>query len=244
MLGPFTPQSLAPIAWYRASASTVVTSGTAVTQWQDSSGNGQHLAQVTPTARPSYSATGWNGSSPAVTFDGVDDFLEYATPTGRLLSDLAGTDKPFTVLLTWEPLDLDADRDLVQWDNGGENGGNSLIELRSNTTGPDEAKYRHRRGDGVTSLLNTGNVRFYLERRTTAFVFSGTALSIYDGGTTHLSASPNDHNALTLVRFRLGAGDNVPLKGRVAELVVTPYALSTSMVDQYRTYAQQTWGGL
>jgi hypothetical protein len=70
-----------------------------------------------------------------------------------------------------------------------------MIELRTNTTGLDEAKYRHRRGDGVTSLINASNTKFYLARRTTAFVFDGTALSIYDGTATYLAASANGRGA-------------------------------------------------
>jgi hypothetical protein len=240
----FSPQSLAPLAWYQASPTSVLASAGAVTQWQDSSGNGHHLVQSNPSVRPQYSATGWNGTLPGVTFDGVDDFLEYSVPNGRLLADLAGEDKPFSVLVTWEPLDLDADYDLVQWDNGGANGGNSLIELRTNTTGPDEAKYRHRRGDGISSLLNTGSVKFTLGRRTTAFVFDGTALTIYDGSATHMNASANDRGPLTLVRFRLGHGDNTPFNGRIAEVVITDYALTAAMYQSYRDYAQQQWGGV
>jgi hypothetical protein len=235
------PSDFGPIAWYDASSGVTVSGG--VFTWADSE-NDFDLTQSTSGNFPSYSATGWDGSEPAVTFDGSNDFLEYPSSSGSLLSELAGSDQEFTVFMTWEPLDLDQDYDLMQWDNGGENGGNSLIELRTNAAGDDEARYRHRRGDGTTSLVNTGTPKFTLDRRTTGFVFSGTALTIYDDDDTHLSSGSNDVGSLTLVRYRLGHGDNMPLNGRIAEVVIVGSALDQSDYDAYRTYAASRWGGL
>jgi hypothetical protein len=240
----FNPAQLQPLAWYEASPATVTLAGTAVSEWRDRSGNGHHLTQTSSGNRPSYSATSWNGASPSVTFDGSNDFLEYPASGGSLLNELAGSDQPFTVLLSWEPLDLDADYDLMQWDNGGVSGGNSLIELRTNAAGGDESRYRHRRGDGINSLLNTSTPKFFLNRRTTGFVFTGTALSIYDGDAVHLNGSSNDQASLTLVRYRLGHGDNMPLNGRISEVVITSWALSQAEYQLYRTYARGKWGGL
>jgi hypothetical protein len=240
----FSPLDLAPVAWYEASSGTVTLAGTAVTEWLDSSGNGHDLTQTSSANRPAYSATSWNGASPSITFDGSNDFLEYPSSSGGLLSPFDGSDQPFTVLITWEPLDLDADYDLMQWDNGGISGGNSLIELRTNAAGDDEARYRHRRGDGTTTLLNTGTPKFELDRRTAGFVFSGTALTIYDGDSTHLSNGSNDVGSLVLVRYRLGHGDNMPLNGRISEVVIIASTLTQSQYSEYRAYAQDRWGGL
>jgi hypothetical protein len=36
----------------------------------------------------------------------------------------------------------------------------------------------------------------------------------------------------------------MPLNGRIAEIVVTNYALTHAMYQMYRTYAQQRWLGI
>jgi hypothetical protein len=236
-----SPSALNPVAWYEASSGKVQLVDTTLI-WDDSSGNND-LVQPASGSQPVYSATSWNGNSPAVTFDGSNDFFQF-TSGGDLLDAFDGSDQEFSVLITWEPLDLDQDYDLMQWDNNGENGGNSLIELRTNAAGDDEARYRHRRGDGTTSVVNTGTPKFEPDRRITGFVFSGTALTIYDDDDVHLSSGSNDVGSLTLLRFRLGHGDNMPLNGRIAEVVILDTALDQSGYLAYRSYAQDRWGGL
>ena len=60
-------------AWYSKGVG-VTLSGSNVTQWADSSGNGINMTQTTPTLQPTYS----NG---VITFDGVDNYL---TSTGQI----------------------------------------------------------------------------------------------------------------------------------------------------------------
>lgn len=55
-----------------------VTIGTGVSDWADQSGNGFHYAQVTGAAQPTFGATDGPNSTPALTFDGVDDVLSAA----------------------------------------------------------------------------------------------------------------------------------------------------------------------
>lgn len=53
----WTPAQLSPALWLDgADAATVVTSGTAVTQWSDKSGNARHYVQNTSANRPTYEA--------------------------------------------------------------------------------------------------------------------------------------------------------------------------------------------
>lgn len=71
----WTPSLIASSLWLDASdAASITTIGGAVSQWNDKSGNGRHLAQGTSSLRPLYSSTGFNGR-PAIDFDGVDDWL-------------------------------------------------------------------------------------------------------------------------------------------------------------------------
>ncbi|MFA9204920.1 MAG: hypothetical protein ACEQSH_00530 [Bacteroidia bacterium] len=72
--------------WFDAGAGVTHASG-AVSSWADQSGTGganSSADQATTANKPAYSATGWDGTLPAITFDGVNDFLRFdfsATPT-------------------------------------------------------------------------------------------------------------------------------------------------------------------
>lgn len=60
-----------------ASPANVVLAAGKVSQWRDTSGNANHTqVQGTLSSRPLYTVSSPNASKPAVTFDGVDDFLQ------------------------------------------------------------------------------------------------------------------------------------------------------------------------
>ncbi len=72
---PWTPAELTTAAWYDASdATTITTTGGAVSEWADKSGNNRHASQGTPANQPAYIAEGLNGR-PVVQFDGSNDFF-------------------------------------------------------------------------------------------------------------------------------------------------------------------------
>ena len=68
----FDPLSLSPIAWYDATdASGVILNGADVSQWNDLSGNGNHLVQATGSRQPLFVASGIGGQ-PTVRFLGAE----------------------------------------------------------------------------------------------------------------------------------------------------------------------------
>jgi len=74
---PWTPAQITTAAWYDASdASTVIRNGTAVTNWNDKSGNGRNLAQTTTANQPAYTTT-LNGLG-VISYDGSNDRLLHA----------------------------------------------------------------------------------------------------------------------------------------------------------------------
>jgi hypothetical protein len=80
----WTPADISTLLWLDASdAATVTLSGSDVTQWDDKSGNGNHVTQSTSGNRPDYDTTTniVNGLN-VITFDGSDDFLAKATLGG------------------------------------------------------------------------------------------------------------------------------------------------------------------
>jgi hypothetical protein len=76
----FSPSDLSPVAWWDASdSSTITLASSAVSQWNDKSGNGWTLSQATSTKRPTYSTAAINGLNAALWPSGDnDDFLQTA----------------------------------------------------------------------------------------------------------------------------------------------------------------------
>jgi hypothetical protein len=71
--GPFTPLSLTSLkGWYKSDVGVTIVTG--VSQWDDQSGNTNHLVQATGGSQPTVTAAAVNGL-PALLFDGVDDNL-------------------------------------------------------------------------------------------------------------------------------------------------------------------------
>jgi hypothetical protein len=83
--GAWTPAELTGLALWldAADSSTITLNGTDVSQWDDKSGNGNHVSNATAATQPPYLATGWNGK-PTLSFtqsgleflfkDGVSNF--------------------------------------------------------------------------------------------------------------------------------------------------------------------------
>lgn len=86
---PTTPFDITTVtglkALFRADQITGLVDSDPVGAWNDESGQGNHLAQATAGAKPTYKTAVQNGL-PAVRFDGVDDYLSRATLTGGALS--------------------------------------------------------------------------------------------------------------------------------------------------------------
>jgi len=84
----WNPTFISTALWLDAAdASTITESGGAVSQWDDKSGNNHHVVQATVSARPTYSATAFNGQ-PTIFFDANDDLLACATTTVSSQGDL------------------------------------------------------------------------------------------------------------------------------------------------------------
>jgi hypothetical protein len=89
---PFNPADIANLkAWYDASdTATITVSGTAVTQWNDKSGNAYNVTQGTAGLRPQSNTRTQNGLN-AIDFDGADDILNASTASDwTFLSNTSG----------------------------------------------------------------------------------------------------------------------------------------------------------
>jgi hypothetical protein len=78
----WNPSMISTALWLDAAdASTVTTVSSAVSQWNDKSGNARNFAQSTSGNRPVLTANALGGK-PVVTFDGTDDRLTASVTTG------------------------------------------------------------------------------------------------------------------------------------------------------------------
>lgn len=74
----FSPLSVAGLKlWLKADVITGKNDGDAIAQWDDQSGQGNHLVQATGARQPLYKTNQVN-SKPTVRFDGVNDYLRVA----------------------------------------------------------------------------------------------------------------------------------------------------------------------
>jgi hypothetical protein len=82
---PFDDDDLA--TWHSAyDAGDVVLDGVLVDQMTGLS-PGAHHAVSSGSSRPTWDATGWDGTLPSVAFDGIDDRFYFPTPTGQRAND-------------------------------------------------------------------------------------------------------------------------------------------------------------
>jgi len=79
-INTWTPAKISTVFWLDAAdASTITLNGSAVSQWNDKSGNGRNATQATAANQPTYSATNFPGSLPGLLFDGSNDIMDVST---------------------------------------------------------------------------------------------------------------------------------------------------------------------
>jgi len=102
----WNPTFISTALWLDAAdPGTITESGGAVSQWDDKSGNNHHVVQATAAARPTYSATAFNGQ-PTIFFDATDDLLACATTTVSSQGDLfyAAVFEMLSDIGAWRPI--------------------------------------------------------------------------------------------------------------------------------------------
>ena len=76
--GGWTPASLPGLVFWLDAKAIGQSDGSAVSAWNDLSGNGYNFTQATAANQPTYNATGLNGN-PTVTFNGITNYLSLAS---------------------------------------------------------------------------------------------------------------------------------------------------------------------
>ena len=205
-------------------ASSVLTSGSQVTQWNDKSGHGRNAVQATPANQPSYGVATLSGM-PAVSFSGAARYLDSPMPTGTCSQDYnvitvfqkTGTPQTYEALVTrgtaniGNPLDIYNDnryRSATQY--------NGYTNIKTSTS--------------PTLLVDTmDGVGLSLSEWADGSFVKSDAIGVYD-----------DNGSTVCVGSRV---DRVTqFNGVIGEVIVTNATLSTSDRQKLEGYLAWKWG--
>jgi hypothetical protein len=218
----FDPRSLGGLAWWldAGDQSTVSVSGTAVSQWNDKSGNGRNAVQSTGNNQPSY-ANSQNGRK-VITFDGSNDRLATSAAFslgtgGYTVFAVAYHAGGFHVLLE----------------------GGTLNPYISALAAQPSTGFRHWDGSSEADTptgVYTLNQWFLIE-----YVISSASRLILVNGTQQVSGSGTSRTA-SLQTIGGTTGGAFFWNGRVAEILVYNTARNASDRSRARNYLGKKWG--
>lgn len=215
----WTPASLTGLrSWYDASnAASITSSGGAVSQWNDLSGNGYHLVQGTGANQPITGTTTINGLN-VIVFS--DDYMDAA------IGDIA---QPTTVYFAGH---LTAAKSGVfdSTDSGGTKRNHVYVEETS-------TRWRMYAGTDVDSGDNAANVDYQ-----GVAVFNGASSALYING---VSIAASDVGSMNLSGFRLGWNcvltGAYSYHGSFGEVAIQDAAASGTDLTNWNTYCAR-WG--
>ena len=211
---PFNPASLGNLlAWYAADQITSPpASGSALSSWNDLSGNGYTASQATGADQPTFVTNVQNGL-PVVSFDGTDDFLAATIPT---------TPQPLTFFLVVDATTLGSRVPLSF-------SGSSFVEV--NTGLGAYLSF----GSAINGGTLTSGDWYYI-----AFQADGASSLIRVNGSQVASGSAGTNGTSTTLNIgSLPGGDFWP--NHVGEVLVYSSALTTAQMQQVEAYLAFKW---
>jgi hypothetical protein len=249
--GSWSPSDLSPTLWFFASPEYVTTgSGGTVTTWADRA-NDYDVTMTVSGYHAIYSSTGWNGEKPTVTFNGTTSLLWHDPwPTVNPIGD----EEPYTVLAVMKAASIQSGPITSWWGYGGRVGAllhadGSNLFLKSHRAGAFPG----------TEHEFIGNINLSTSRHVLAYRYDGAGVFklTVDGSTNESCPATQPSCYLGTVNAMVGGPSTNELllgwsdgpgytkfHGDISEIVVVPEAISDEQVQNFRTYAQGTWGGL
>lgn len=213
----WTPSNITCVAWYDAAdTNTVKTSGSAVTNWLDKSGNGYHALQTVPASQPTI--TTWKGL-PAIA-NGSDDFL-----TTAAADIIAGTNNYSVIAVMTSAFGQGADTFGAGWSII-VSPGDSAVVLTSAGAAAFSAGPAY--GGGLVTTIMDQNSEKTIKRAIDGGAFTSAALN-----KTNLRSSSRG--------FMLGRGNNVSQAGYIGEVIVIKSAVSFSDQKKIEGYLAWKW---
>lgn len=224
--------------WIKADAGTsTTTNGAALTQWNDVSGNGNHVTQATVAQQPIFTSSLMNGY-PSVSFDnsqvaGQNDFL--TAPDAANLDNTNG----LTIFTVIHPVTLGSARSIIaKRTNVGVNQAYMFFFFTSNYCYADIVSNDNRFSTTPTAYAANQNYIFNLHYDGT--LAAASRAKIYLGQTLVVTATESattipDYNS-PLIVGATHVGDNRGFGGYISEVIIYRVALSSApriIVDNY-----------
>lgn len=227
-------------------ASTITLNGSTVSQWSDKSGNNRHVSQATTANQPTYLSTGFNGK-PALSFDGVDDFM----PMNNVLAIGNSQAASLSSFAVFNFSSAPAVNRFVF--RGGAGGSPSLNTDYAVFVGSADSLYRFGTGSSTDSTawqvlptpLASADQLIFSGVMAASSGTTGTKAS-YMNGTLRASGNyaikgPAATEAAIGALINAGAGSAF-FQGNMTEVIMTTSALSTQDRQRTEGYLAHKWG--
>ena len=240
---PTQATSATCIGWYEVRSGLVTESAGACSQVNNRiPGGANPQVQATGGAQPAYSATSWDGSRAALTFDGASDVM---TAHG-LAASVTGTDQPFTVIWLGAILTLGSSGVIRSiWGFGKSSDDTPLHDFRLPAS-VDGVIASGRRDSAASSKIKNAAFAGDTSKHIWSFVFSGTKVALYRDGVldTNLDGSSGsadtDVGVLTdLDTFSVGAFVRTTTSGHVNILYGGSLVYAGALNDAERSRAER-----
>ena len=220
----FSPLDYSPLAWFDASdAASITHISNGVSQWNDKSGNGNHVTQGNAASRPLTNTRTVNSLN-ALYFDGAD----MLNCPSSLYNALGAGDDTYLVVYASDIANVNSF--LI---TGATSVNNSALGLHHRNTVVRGVHNEVANATDVTRTSDT-NTHFIAIKR------SGTNLTVYYDGLLTSEAEATDL-VLTLMRFgRHQTGTN-SLTGVICEIIIYPSALTTLQLHTTMGYLAAKW---
>jgi hypothetical protein len=234
--GGWSPSDLGSnlLAWYDAQDSGSITqSGGSVSQWNDLSGNGEHVVQGNAPEQPTYSATGFNTSYPRITFDGSDKLIcaAFAGTSGAVLSIYA--------VGTLNSAASSYGRMVAYYTDAGNNndfsGTDRAACILRDATNATVGAYRN------NGLLSTKSISYDTPARFMS-VFDGTNHTMYINNSAGTPVSSSTNFTTTSAALGIGQGQAGFWKGDICEIIIHKAADGSALRSDVDNYFKTRWG--
>lgn len=208
------------LLWLDADDSSTISIGVGVAQWDDKSGQGNHLVQAVTTEQPTILSSAINGRD-AISFDGINDSLRVSSFTG------GNQPQPTTVFLVYTP---DSDSSAIQ----------TYFDGGSGVTG-ERNLLRQQTPSGAYSMYAGSFVQF-IETMPSSFIANTV---VFDEANSEyfingVSKTTGNIGTRTLNGVVLGADyvGNFPAETDIAMVLVYDGALTSDQLDDVHDYIE------
>lgn len=214
---------------YSDAGTTLAVNNDAVYQWNDQSGNANHVTQVTSGNRPTLKTAGINSKNSIEFAD--PEFMDSSTPV---------VSAPNTIFAVHVMTSSDTNGGVI-WDSDA----NVRHAFFWNNAGSPDS-FRAAAVNNEDTIIGTSGGKHLFEY-VTAVTYNGASSSIYmngaDVGDGSVDLGSNNLDGITLGTLRAGlGGGNYYLNGQIAEVIVYDSALSTTDRETVQTYLANKWG--